>query len=90
MWSESAVYDTENRKAALHLFCDATTPIGQYQNEYSFFLTYNTDGTKVCKMDEMIDSAYGSAFFGRLHKYMEEQGKDAKEAEAAVGELSSQ
>lgn len=66
--------------AAVHLFSKASTPIGQHESEYAFFLTFNEDGTKVTRVEEMADSAYATKFFGQLREHLQKHGGDAAEA----------
>ena len=40
--------------------------MGPYSNEYSLFLTFTDDGTKIKRFDEFVDSAYTGAFFAKL------------------------
>ena len=62
-------------KAAFHATSTAETPIGSYANEYAFFLTFTSDGTKLVKVDEMVNSDYAKSFFRRLGRYMKQGGK---------------
>ncbi|GAB1737384.1 hypothetical protein NU219Hw_g1529t1 [Hortaea werneckii] len=68
------VFDVDEKRAALHVFGSASSPVGKYEQEYSWFLTFNKDGTKVKRMEEMTDSAYLEEFFKRLHSYVEGGG----------------
>ncbi|KAI7115138.1 hypothetical protein KC343_g18671 [Hortaea werneckii] len=68
------VFDEGQKKAALHVFGSATSPVGKYEQEYTWFLTFSEDGTKVKRMEEMIDSAYLAEFFKRLNHYVEVGG----------------
>ncbi|KAI7485016.1 hypothetical protein KC351_g4131 [Hortaea werneckii] len=68
------VFDEDHMKAALHVFGSASSPVGKYEQEYTWFLTFNEDGTKVKRMEEMIDSSYLAEFFKRLHDYVEVGG----------------
>ncbi|KAI7221580.1 hypothetical protein KC333_g1648 [Hortaea werneckii] len=68
------VFDVDQKKAALHIFGSASSPVGKYEQEYSWFLTFNEDGTKVKRIEEMIDSSYLAEFFKRLHNYVEVGG----------------
>ncbi|OTA34355.1 hypothetical protein BTJ68_07111 [Hortaea werneckii EXF-2000] len=72
------VFDEDQRKAALHVFGSASSPVGKYEQEYTWFLTFNEDGTKVKRMEEMIDSSYLAEFFKRLHDYVEVGGGNVK------------
>lgn len=40
--------------------------MGPYSNEYSLFLTFTDDGTKIKRFDEFVDSAYTGTFFAKL------------------------
>ncbi|KAI6833465.1 hypothetical protein KC332_g12649 [Hortaea werneckii] len=68
------VFDGDQKKAALHVFGSASSPVGKYEQEYTWFLTFNEDGTKVKRLEEMIDSSYLAEFFKRLHDYVEVGG----------------
>lgn len=78
------VFDMDQKKAALHVFGSASSPVGKYEQEYSWFLTFNEDGTKVKRMEEMIDSSYLAEFFKRLHDYVEAGGGKGEAWEASV------
>ncbi|TKA65024.1 hypothetical protein B0A55_10565 [Friedmanniomyces simplex] len=88
IWSENEIYDVQAKKAALHMSSTATTPIGDYSNEYAIFFTFTEDGTKLTQMDEMVDSAYSGKFFGDLNAFVKEHGGDAESAWASAGTAS--
>ncbi|KAI7194612.1 hypothetical protein KC363_g2075 [Hortaea werneckii] len=68
------VFDEDQKKAALHVFGSASSPVGKYEQEYTWFLTFNEEGTRVKRIEEMIDSSYLAEFFKRLHDYVEAGG----------------
>ncbi|KAJ7721106.1 hypothetical protein B0H16DRAFT_1738434 [Mycena metata] len=50
-------------KVAFHVKSDGVTKTGKkYNNEY--MLTFHFEGEKITKMNEFVDSAYSTAFFG--------------------------
>ena len=46
----------------------ADTHVGPFEVESIFILTFTTDGTKICKVDEMVDSQALNTFFAKLPK----------------------
>jgi len=80
------MYDPVAKKAALHVFSDGDTPAGKYLNEYSIFLTFTEDGSKIVRYEEMLDSAYAAEFFGKVQAHMQEHGGDLEAAWAAKKE----
>ena len=85
------IFDVESRKAAIHCYGVAPSPIGDYANEYSMFMTFSEDGTKVVRLSEMLDSAYSLEFFGKLMTHMKASGDATGAAvETALGEVGQQ
>ncbi|KAL6714554.1 hypothetical protein ACLMJK_007979 [Lecanora helva] len=70
---ETTVHDAENHSCAMYLSSTATSPLGPYKNEYTFFLHFTDDGTKIIKVEEMVDSGYSAKYFGDLEKYVASQ-----------------
>lgn len=48
--------DVTRRKTVCWSSLSATTPIGPYQNEYVWFLTFNESGMEITAITEFIDS----------------------------------
>ena len=44
----------------------AGSPVGPFEMESVFILTFTDDGNKVCKVEEVLDSDYINAFFAKL------------------------
>ncbi len=44
------------RRAVCRLSMTATTPVGEYDNEYVFFFDFNESGTKLTKIVEFLDA----------------------------------
>jgi len=72
--ADSEIFDPQCKKAALHMNSTATSPLGQYANEYALFLTFTEDGTKITEFDEMVDSAVSGKFFLELATFVKEHG----------------
>jgi hypothetical protein len=84
---DSETYDSDAKRAVLHLFSTATTPLGKYGNEYAIFLTFTEDGSKLTRVEEMVDSKSSDAFFVNLRKHLQKnEGDPAAAWEHAVGE----
>ena len=71
------VHDPEAHVCAIHASSTAETPIGHYANEYSLFLTFTDDGTKVKRFEEFVDSAYSGAFFAKLEAWGASQKRES-------------
>ncbi|KAL2808478.1 hypothetical protein BJX63DRAFT_436073 [Aspergillus granulosus] len=70
------VHDTTNGTAAVYATSSAETPIPgeMWTNEYAIFLSLTEDGSKVKRLEEMVDSAFYQHFFPKFQKYLVEQG----------------
>lgn len=71
------VYDTEERKAAVHGITTADAPFGPFVNECSIFFTLDERGQKITRMQEMVDSAVVANAMAKLN---EQQTSDARSA----------
>ena len=69
------MHDAETHACAMHLSSTAQTPVGEYANEYAFFLWFTDDGGEVVRVQEMVDSAYSSGFFAMLREVGGKGGK---------------
>lgn len=67
------IHDAEAQTCAIHASSTAETPIGPYGNEYSLFLTFTDDGTKIKRFEEFVDSAYSGAYFAKLEAWAASQ-----------------
>lgn len=54
------VNDPEQHMAVLHARGTGESPVGPYRNEYSLWFTFNEDGTKITRIEEFLDSAFGA------------------------------
>ncbi|KAJ5600238.1 hypothetical protein N7450_001305 [Penicillium hetheringtonii] len=71
------VHDASKGKAAVYIISKADTPFEgnfKWTNEYAVFLTFTEDGQEICKMEEMVDTAFYQEFSPRFQKYLTEQG----------------
>ncbi|KAI9648484.1 Monooxygenase dmxR10 [Ciborinia camelliae] len=70
------VHDSPRSKAVIYAISYADTSFGdlKWTNEYAVFVTFTEDGTKVKKIEEMVDSAFYQEFFPKFQQYMKEQG----------------
>ena len=60
---KETVVDVEMRKVVIHVKGSATSPYGQYRNEYIFTLTMTEDGKMIEDIVEFADSATALEFF---------------------------
>ncbi|KAL4815781.1 hypothetical protein BDW67DRAFT_185500 [Aspergillus spinulosporus] len=71
------VHDADRGTAALYVTSKADTPFEgdfKWTNEYAVFLTFTEDGQGICKMEEMVDTAFYRDFFPRFQIYLAEKG----------------
>ncbi|KAF2209145.1 hypothetical protein CERZMDRAFT_47839 [Cercospora zeae-maydis SCOH1-5] len=67
------VHDPDRNKAAVYCTSQGNTDVGPWNMEYAAFITFNEQGDKVAKLEEMIDSAFMKEFAPKFQKYMREQ-----------------
>ncbi|KAK0729555.1 hypothetical protein B0H67DRAFT_638157 [Lasiosphaeris hirsuta] len=70
------VHDSARGSAAVYTTAVADTPLpgGEvWNNEYGVFITFSHDGTKITKIEEMIDTAFFGEFFPKFQRYLAEQ-----------------
>ena len=70
-----AIHAPEAHKSVFHIMNHAGSPVGPFDVESIFTLTLNEDGTKVCSVEEMVDSEYLNAFFAKPSKLEEEKAE---------------
>jgi ketosteroid isomerase-like protein len=69
------INDADQHMAVMHARGSAETPVGPYRNEYSFYFTFNEDGTKIVRVEEFHDSAFFSSFFPKLAAHVAQQAE---------------
>lgn len=57
------VVDVEKRKVVIHVQASASSPVGEYKNEYQWTLTMTEDGKMIEDILEFTDSATAVDFF---------------------------
>jgi hypothetical protein len=68
------VHDASRGTAAVYATSTADTPVPneKWTNEYAIFMTFSEDGTKVEKLDEMVDSAFYNHYFPKFQQWLSE------------------
>ncbi|BCS21606.1 uncharacterized protein APUU_22038S [Aspergillus puulaauensis] len=69
------IHETSQGTAAVYATSSADTPIPgeSWTNEYAVFISLTKDGSKVNRLEEMVDSAFYERFFPIFQKYLVEQ-----------------
>ncbi|KAL8934838.1 MAG: hypothetical protein Q9211_005018 [Gyalolechia sp. 1 TL-2023] len=69
------VIDQAAHKAVMHLSSTASTPIGEYHNEYMITLHMTEDGCQIDKFEEFVDSKYSADFMPRVREFLAQSNK---------------
>jgi hypothetical protein len=66
------VHDSARGTAAVYATSQADTPFPgeKWTNEYAIFLSFSEDGTKVSRLEEMMDSAFYQSFVPKFQRYL--------------------
>lgn len=65
----------EERRVVIHSSVTASATVGRFSNEYVWFFTFDQEGQKITRIDEMMDSAAVKDLYARRAKAKEESGK---------------
>ncbi|KAH8810954.1 hypothetical protein F5884DRAFT_854322 [Xylogone sp. PMI_703] len=70
------VHDASRGSAAIYAIAEADTPVPgeKWANEYCVFTSFSEDGTKITRLDEMVDAAFFQHFFPKFQRYLMESG----------------
>ncbi|GIJ86546.1 hypothetical protein Asppvi_005435 [Aspergillus pseudoviridinutans] len=68
------IHDPGNNKAAIYAVSKGNLPWGDWNLEYSAFVTFTEDGEKVAKVEEMLDTAFLQDFRPKYEKYLQDHG----------------
>ncbi|KAM5468800.1 hypothetical protein MauCBS54593_004795 [Microsporum audouinii] len=68
------VHDAGKNKAAIYAASKGDLPWGNWDLEYSAFLTFSEDGEKVAKLEEMLDTAFLRDFGPKFQKHLQDNG----------------
>ncbi|KAJ5245024.1 hypothetical protein N7489_005120 [Penicillium chrysogenum] len=68
------VHDAEHNKAAVYATSKGLLPWGDWNLEYSIFITFTEDGEKVARLEEMLDTAFLQDFGPKFGKYLQDHG----------------
>lgn len=66
----NVVHDTAQGKAAIYAVVKADTPFAEYKNEQAVFLTFDESGEKVCRIEEMNDTAFRKDWDPKYYKHI--------------------
>ena len=64
------VHDTAQGKAAIYAIVEADTDFEPYVNEQAVFITFDKSGEKVCKIEEMNDTAFRKEWDPKYYKHI--------------------
>ncbi|QIW99248.1 hypothetical protein AMS68_004766 [Peltaster fructicola] len=70
----NVVHDTANRKAAVYAISHGNTDFGEWTNEYAVFVWFTEDGTRISKIEEMVDSAFMKDFMPKFQRHLMTSG----------------
>ncbi|KAL7783302.1 hypothetical protein V8C43DRAFT_185909 [Trichoderma afarasin] len=72
---KNVVHDTARGTAVVYSTSLADTPVPgeKWTNEYGIFITFSEDGTRIKRLEEMIDSAFFGRFFPLLQQHFAKQ-----------------
>ncbi|KAK3382219.1 hypothetical protein B0T24DRAFT_714344 [Lasiosphaeria ovina] len=73
---KQVVHDAARGTAAVYATSLADTPLPgeKWTNEYAIFVTFSEDGTKVSRLEEMVDTAFYANFFPKFQQYLMQLG----------------
>ncbi|ORY09222.1 hypothetical protein BCR34DRAFT_375983 [Clohesyomyces aquaticus] len=60
------IEDLPNRKIVMYITAEGQTPIGEYQNEYVWKMTFDEEGKKVVEWSEFVDVGMARDFAPKL------------------------
>lgn len=78
--TKQVIHDTARGTAAVYSITVADTPVPdgeKWTNEYSIFITFSEDGTRVSRLEEMIDTAFFTRVFPGIQQYLAKKGPAA-------------
>ncbi|KAK5175761.1 uncharacterized protein LTR77_000901 [Saxophila tyrrhenica] len=75
MTIHDVVVAPEEKRVVIYSIMDAISVVGPFHNEYTWFFTFDDHGTKIVRIDEMLDSAATKDMMARLAKAREQEGK---------------
>ena len=85
------VEDPKASKAVIHAGSTATTPLGEYKNEYMIVVETNDAHDQIVHIKEFVDSGFSEAYFVRLRDYMAaQQGKEHESTEKELQQYLKQ
>ena len=65
----------------MYLTARADTVVGEYVNEYVWFLTFDEAGEKIVESKEFVDTIMNRDFFPKLAKAMREQQQQQQQTD---------
>lgn len=76
---DDVVVAADDRRVVIRSSQSSTTTLGPFSNEYVWFFTFDDNGEKITRIDEMLDSAASKEMMARATKAREERAKAASE-----------
>ncbi|KAK3680675.1 hypothetical protein B0T22DRAFT_531249 [Podospora appendiculata] len=78
------VHDAPRSTAAVYATSLADTPLPgeKWTNEYAIFVSFTEDGTKISRLEEMVDTAFYRDLFPKFQKYLATHGGRQEEGSA--------
>ncbi|GIK06082.1 monooxygenase AgnL5 [Aspergillus viridinutans] len=68
------IHDPGSNKAAIYAVSKGNLPWGDWNLEYSAFVSFTEDGKKVARLEEMLDTAFLQDFGPKYEKYLQDNG----------------
>lgn len=79
------VEDQKANKVVIYAGSTATTPVGEYKNEYIVLVETNDSQDQIVHVKEFVDSGISEAYFVKMREYM--AGQRGEENESTATEL---
>ena len=83
---KAEVHSPDEHKAAVHILSTASTPVGPFEMESMWFITFTEDGNSITVADELVDSKGFSELLDKVNLWQEQE---RMKSDQGVSEISS-